>query len=154
MAAGAAALLVVAAAAAAVALTVLPSHGSPVSRAAGAPAATSSRAASLVPTAAATTPAAKPAPRASASPVPKASTAPAAGALPGAQAGQYSPDAGLATRDNPAGVNFGARARGRGMPDGRWPGRRGGSPRYGGTGVFTGAFFRPAPRGGPGMFGR
>ena len=150
MAAGAVTLLVVAAATAAVVLTVLPSQGSPVSRAAVTPVTASSRAAALVPTASATTPAAAPTPRASVSHPPKASTAPAAGA----QSGQYSPDAAPAGRGNPAGGTFGAHVRGRGTPGGHWPGRWGGSPRYGGTTVFTGALFRPAPRGGPGRFGR
>jgi hypothetical protein len=153
MAAGAVTLLIVTAAAVAVLLTVLPSQGSPISRAAGTPAA-SSPAASPRPTAPAATRAAAPAPRPSASRTARVSTAPATGVRPGPQTGQYSADAGPAERDHAAAGAFGDRAQGRGGPGSRWPGRWGGSPRYGRTGVFTGALLRPAPGGRPGMFGR
>ena len=146
IAAGAATLLVVAAAAAAVVITVLPSQGSPVNRAAGAPAAASSPAA---PSAPATVPSAVPTPPTPSGHTPSASSssaARAAGSQPSAQSSQYSPDASPATRDNAATENFGGRASGGGMPASRWPNRWGGSPRYGRTGVFTEALWRPAPR--------
>jgi len=143
--AGAATLLVIAAAAAAVVITVLPSQGSPVNRAAGAPVAASSPAAHTVPATVPSAPASPTppghTPTASSSPA-----APAARSQPSAQASEYSPDAYPAARDNAAVANSGGRAQVGGMPASRRPIQWGGSPRYGRTGVFTGALWRPAPR--------
>jgi hypothetical protein len=142
--AGAVTLLVLAAATAAIVLTVMPSQGSPVHRAAAGPAATSA------PAAAAVTPAAAPTLRApgrkpvGASPLP---SAPAAGAQPATQAGQTAQDTGSGPQGEAAGETSGTRAGWQGGQGGRWHGRRIGTwaPRGGRARVFTGALFRPAP---------
>lgn len=144
--AGAATLLVLAGAAAAVVLTMMPSQGSPVDRAAGAGATVSSPVAAVtVPVAAPTRVPRRQVPEATTRPSPTAAAAaPAAAAPPAVPPSQSSPDLSR---------HFSARAPGRGAPGGHWPGRWTGSGpgRFGGTRGFTGVMWRPVPLGRPGL---
>ena len=145
--AGAITLLVFAAAAAAVVLTVMPSRGSAVNRAAGAQTIASS------PVAAAAVPVAAPSLRPPARPLPEASSSPtataAAVAQPAAQAGQPSADPGPRAQHGSAAGAFRARVPGRGAPRGHWPGR--GTVAGRAPVSFTRMFWRPFPPGRPAM---
>ena len=150
--AGAITFLVLAAATAAVVLTVMPSSGSAVNRATGAPAPLSS------PVAAAAVPMAAPSLHPAARRLPVASSSPsapaAAAAQHPAQASQPSADPGPVAQYGSAAATLGARVPGRGAAGRHWPGKgtRTGPPRYGrGPVSFTGMFWRPFPLGRMGM---